>query len=164
MPLIPDYIKEECHGLANMQLLCFGYLGKIVGSKLLINRDSEGRIEDSDTIYYYLSGGTFIIGVVTTMFMLDVMNTKSAKSEREYESYRSTLSIIARETYSLVLYEPYIIIAILGSVVTLIVRLSVEYLVPHSVYTQFVLALGENSNQEQKDDAIKRGENYLYIL
>jgi hypothetical protein len=134
MPLIPDYIKEECHGLANMQLLCFGYLGKIVGSKLLISRTTDGNIDDSNTIYYYLSGSTFSIGMITTIYMLDVINTKSYITEREYDSYRSKLSIIIRETISLVFNEPYIIIAIIGSVVTLIVRLSIEYLVPMSVY------------------------------
>ena len=134
MPLIPDYIKEECHGLANMQLLCFGYLGKIVGSKLLISRTTDGNIDDSNTIYYYLSGSTFSIGMITTIYMLDVINTKSYITERAYDSYRSKLSIIIRETISLVFNEPYIIIAIIGSVVTLIVRLSIEYLVPMSVY------------------------------
>ena len=134
MPLIPDYIKEECHGLANMQLLCFGYLGKIVGSKLLISRTTDGNIDDSNTIYYYLSGSTFSIGMITTIYMLDVINTKSYITERAYDSYKSKLSIIIRETISLVFNEPYIIIAIIGSVVTLIVRLSIEYLVPMSVY------------------------------
>ena len=98
------------------------------------------------------------------MYMLDIINTKSTKTEREFDTLKVTFSIILRETYNSVVYEPYIIISLLGSVITLIVRLSVEFLVPLSVYSQFVHKLGDNPSDELREDAIKKGENYLYVL
>ena len=67
--------------------------------------------------------------------MLDVVKSKSMVKSREFDSWRAVLSIIVRETWNLVFHEPYIFISILGSVVTLVVRLSVEFLVPLSVYS-----------------------------
>ena len=62
--------------------MCCGYLGKLIGSKFLIERDNDGWIVDSDSNYYYLSGASFIIGLLSTLYMLDIMKTKSMVKSR----------------------------------------------------------------------------------